>query len=122
MQARSSAVFRPEFVRLLALQPLGGFTICVFYLLPKFLTAELHATASEVGLVSAAFGAASLLSVPFVSFFVARGSARGLIAAATLVLTLTAFAFLWAFIAWDRWSSCCAQRKGSPGRSCSPRE
>ena len=53
MTPPSDRIFRLPFVLLLCVQPLAGFAICTFYLLPKFLTTELHATPSQVATIEA---------------------------------------------------------------------
>src|SRR4051812_10402438 len=63
----SEPLFSKSFVRLLMVQPLAGFAVSAFYLLPKFLASELHATAWEIGVVSAAYGVAGALAVPFLA-------------------------------------------------------
>src|SRR6185295_9179410 len=80
---------------LLCVQPLAGFAICTFYLLPKFLTTELHATPSEIGLASAAYGVAGTLAVPLLAVLLDRVSPRTLLLAACAVLAGAAFAFVW---------------------------
>lgn len=87
-------LFHPSFVRLLAVQPLSGFSICVFYLLPKFMAKELHASPSEIGLVSTVYGLASVLALPLLALAIDRGSPRWLIMAGALALAASALGFL----------------------------
>jgi MFS family permease len=79
----------------MCVQPLAGFAICTFYLLPKFLTTELHATPSQIGLVSAAYGIAGSLAVPLLGAAVDKVSPRVLLLAACTVLAGAAVGFIW---------------------------
>jgi predicted MFS family arabinose efflux permease len=78
----------------LAVQPLSGFAICTFYLLPKFMTKELHATASEIGVVSTVYGLASVVAIPFLAWAIDRGSPRRLIMTAAFALSASASGYL----------------------------
>jgi MFS family permease len=95
MTPPSERIFRLPFVLLLCVQPLAGFAICTFYLLPKFLTTELHATPTEIGLASAAYGVAGTLAVPLLAALVDRVSARALLLAACAVFAGAALGFVW---------------------------
>src|SRR5882672_4553302 len=94
MNAPNERIFRLPFVRLLCMQPVAGFAICTFYLLPKFLATELHATPSQIGLVSAAYGLAGALAVPLLAVLLDRFSPRVLIVAGCFVLTVAALGFV----------------------------
>jgi predicted MFS family arabinose efflux permease len=87
-------LFGTAFVLLLAVQALSGFSFCVFYLLPKFLTTTLHATPSEVGLVSSSFGFAGALALPLLTIVVEKRAPRTLMLLAALALTISAMAFI----------------------------
>jgi MFS family permease len=91
----SERIFRRSFVLLLCVQLLAGFALCTFYLLPKFLTTELRATPSEIGLASAAFGVAGALAVPLLAALLDRVSSRALVIAACAVFAGAALGFLW---------------------------
>jgi MFS family permease len=95
MSPPTERIFRPSFVRLVCVQPLAGFAICTFYLLPKFLVTELRATPSEVGLVSAAFGVAGALAVPILGAVLDRFSPRRLVLVSCWMLSLAAAGFAW---------------------------
>ncbi len=69
--------------------------MCVFFLLPKFLTTELHASPSQVGLVNAVNGLAAVLAVPILALTIDRGSPRGLIQVGALTLGVSALGYLW---------------------------
>ena len=90
----SERIFRRSFVLLLCVQPLAGFAIWTFFLLPKFLTTELHATPSEIGLASAAFGIAGSLAFPLLAALLDRVSPRALVLAACAVLAGAALEFV----------------------------
>jgi predicted MFS family arabinose efflux permease len=94
MNAPNERIFQLPFVRLLSVQPLAGFAICTFYLLPKFLATELRATPSQIGLVSAAFGVAGALAVPLLAVLLDRLSPRVLIVTACFVLAAAALGFV----------------------------
>src|SRR5262245_60221345 len=66
------ALLTPPFVRLLATQAAFGFSFSVFLLLPQVLAASFGSTPAAIGLVMAAFGAASVLAIPFVGRVVDR--------------------------------------------------
>src|SRR5262245_56944997 len=95
MTTPSERIFRLPFVLLLCVQPLAGFAISTFYLLPKFLTIHLHATPSQIGLVGAAYGIAGSLAVPLLGAAVDKFSPRALLLAACAALALAALAFIW---------------------------
>src|SRR5260221_7626786 len=95
MTPPADRIFRPSFVRLLCVQPLAGFAICTFYLLPKFLVTELHATPSEVGFVSAAFGVAGALTVPILGAALDRFSPRRLVLVSCWMLAIAAAGLAW---------------------------
>jgi predicted MFS family arabinose efflux permease len=78
----------------LAVQPLSGFAICTFYLLPKFMAKELHASASEIGVVSTVYGLASVVAIPFLAWALDRGSPRRWIMTAAFALAVSAFGYL----------------------------
>lgn len=71
-----------------------GFCWSMFLLLPKFLTTELHASPSEIGLVSAIPSLAGTLAVPFVGRMLDRRGRRPLIALGSALCAVQAFGFL----------------------------
>jgi MFS family permease len=95
MTPPSERIFRLPFVLLLCVQPLAGFAICTFYLLPKFLTTELHATPSQIGLVGMAYGVAGTLAVPLLGAALDKVSPRSLLLGACAALALAALAYVW---------------------------
>ena len=71
-----------------------GFALAAFYLLPKFLIDELGAGAAEVGMITSAFGLATVVGAPFVGAWVDRVSRCRLIFAASVVMTGASLAFV----------------------------
>lgn len=72
-----------------------GFCWSMFLLLPKFLTTELHASPSEIGLLSAIPSFAGALAVPFVGRMIDRVGRRPLILAGSALSAIQALAFIW---------------------------
>jgi MFS family permease len=70
-----------------------GLCWSTFLLLPKFMTLELGAGPSEIGLVSAIPGSTAALAVPFVGRLIDRAGRRPLIATGAALAALTAFGF-----------------------------
>jgi len=95
MSLPNERIFSRPFVILLSVQPLAGFAICTFYLLPKFLTTELRATPTQIGLVSASYGLSGALAVPLLAALLDRRSARTLIVSACALLSVAALGFAW---------------------------
>src|SRR5882724_5209180 len=95
MSPPKERIFSRPFVILLGVQPLAGFAICTFYLLPKFLATELLATPSQIGLVSASYGISGALAVPLLAALLDRRSARTLIVSACALLSVAALGFVW---------------------------
>src|SRR5262245_15067083 len=82
------------FLRLLSMQAAFGFAFSVFVLLPKVLAAVFGSSAHEIGLVMAAFGVASLLSIPVIGRVVDRLGHRGTLTLANLLLVGGALGFV----------------------------
>jgi hypothetical protein len=64
VRAADQRLLKPDFVALLCVQLATGFAFATFFLLPKFMVEELFASPTQVGLVSAGFGLASVCSMP----------------------------------------------------------
>jgi len=79
-------------VRLLLVQFLFGLSFSTFLLLPKFLRLELHASASEIGRVSASGTIAAAAFAPFVNALVHRMTRRKVLAIALAAEAIGAFA------------------------------
>ena len=83
-----------EFVALLAAQLTFGFSFSAFFLLPKFMVAELSAGPSTIGSVMGVFGLAAVLTIPVVGIGVDRLGRRGFMFAGSVVMTVSALGFL----------------------------
>lgn len=70
-----------------------GMCWSTFLLLPKFLTTELHASAPQIGLVSAVPSLAGAVAVPFVGRWVDRVGRRPLILLGSAMVALQSFGF-----------------------------
>ncbi len=90
----ASPLPRRELSVVIAMQLSYGFCWSMFLLLPKFLTTELHASPSEIGLVAAVPSLSAALAVPFVGRLVDRVGRRPLILAGSALAALQAFAFM----------------------------
>lgn len=88
----SDSLFSAEFVRLLLVQFLFGLSFSTFLLLPKFLRLELHASASEIGRVSASGTVVAAVFAPFVNALVHRVARRKVLAFALAAEAIGAFA------------------------------
>jgi MFS family permease len=95
MNPPSEPLFSRSFVRLLMVQPLAGFAVSSFFLLPKFLATELHASAWDIGVVSASYGVAGALAIPFLARAIDRFSPRLLLLAGFAVIAVSAGGFVW---------------------------
>ncbi len=82
-----------DFVAILAVQACFGYANAAFSLLPKFLDQELGASASQIGVVAAAAGVASVLAPFAVGEVVDRVGRRVMLAGGGLLLALSALAF-----------------------------
>jgi MFS family permease len=89
-----AALFTRPFLLLLAMQGAFGFALSIFLLLPKFLAAECLASPSQIGVVMASFGVASLASIPLVARAMVAFDHRRSLVISNLVLALGAFGFL----------------------------
>lgn len=56
-----------------------GFSFSTFFLLPKSLATELHAGATQIGLLSGMVGLAGIVAVPIVSWGLAARTPRALV-------------------------------------------
>lgn len=72
-------LFSRAFLRLLSIQFLFGLSYSTFLLLPKFLSLELHASATEIGRVAGAATVAAACLAPFVGPLASRFSRRALL-------------------------------------------
>ena len=82
-----------ELAHVVIAQLVYGICWSTFLLLPKFMTLELGAGPSEIGLVSAIPGSTAALAVPFVGRLIDRAGRRPLIVAGAALAAFTAFGF-----------------------------
>ena len=78
------------FVDLLIAEALFGFSYALFVLLPKLLAVGYGATAGQIGAVMAAFGVASLVTIPLIAPIVKRLGCRRTMIAGTFLLGASA--------------------------------
>jgi predicted MFS family arabinose efflux permease len=88
-----AALLSRPFIRLLAMQAAFGFALSVFFLLPKVLASVFVSTPGEIGFVMAAFGLASVLSIPLVGRTVDVLGQRGTLVASNFVMAVGALGF-----------------------------
>jgi len=82
------------FLRVICAQVSFNYCISTFLLLPKYLSTELHASASDLGHVTATQGLTAVLAVPFVSSFVDRVGRRPLMAAGAALAMIYSLCWL----------------------------
>jgi MFS family permease len=78
------------FVAILCTQMAFNYCFSTFLLLPKFLSTQLGATASDIGHVNAVSGIVAVASVPFVGGFLDRVGRRPLMAAGAILVLMYA--------------------------------
>ena len=91
--APAARLWTPAFVDLLISEALFGFSYALFVLLPKLLAVSYGATASQIGAVMAAFGVASLVTIPLIAPIVKRLDCRRTMVLGTFLLGAAAFGF-----------------------------
>ena len=93
-RAGSAGLLTPAFVRLLAIQFCFGLSFSVYFLLPKYLTTEFHASPAAIGAVSSAALWAGVLATPLIGLLLDRigrrpamlgGAAIGVLASLAMV-------------------------------------
>jgi len=87
-------LFTRPFLRLLAMQACFGFAFSVFLLLPKILAATFASTPGAIGFVMAAFGVASVLSIPFIGRLVEGAGHRRALMLSNALLAAGALGFV----------------------------
>jgi MFS family permease len=92
--APAARLWTPAFVDLLIAEALFGFSYALFVLLPKLLAVGYGATASQIGVVMAAFGVASLITIPLMAPIVKRFDCRRTMIAGTFLLGASALGFM----------------------------
>jgi len=91
----------PPFVSMLCVQFCFSLSFSAFFLLPKYLTRELHASSAVVGAMASVNLVAGALATPWLGAWIDRGARRPAIAAGTLVHALSAAAY--AFVPTVSW-------------------
>ena len=87
-------VYSPSFSALLLAQAAFGYAFSSFFLLPKYIAAELNEGPETIGLVMAAFGATSVLCIPLVGALVDRLGRRRFMTAGAVLMACSAVGFL----------------------------
>jgi MFS family permease len=87
-------LFTRPYLRLLAMQACFGFAFSVFLLLPKILAATFASTPGAIGFVMAAFGVASVLSIPFIGWLVEGVGHRRTLVLSNALLAAGALGFV----------------------------
>lgn len=82
------------FLAVLLAQTSFSFAFSSYFLLPKFVTTELGAGPSQVGLVMASFGASSIFAIPLVGAAVDRLGRRRFMTAGALVMLAASLGYL----------------------------
>ena len=97
--ARAAAAQAPlpyrQLSLVLATQIAYGCSWSAFLLLPKFLTVQFHASAAQIGVVSALPSLTAALAVPFVGPLIDRIGRRPMITAGAALAIVQSFAFVW---------------------------
>jgi MFS family permease len=89
-----ASLFTRNFTALLAAQACFGFSFSSFFLLPKFMTVELHAGPDEIGSVTAAFYVTAVVLGPWMGTVVDRRGRRRFLTAGALLQAVAAFGFV----------------------------
>src|SRR3954469_7302562 len=91
--APSARLWSRAFVDLLIAEALFGFSYALFVLLPKLLAVGYGASARQIGAVMAAFGVASLATIPVMAPIVRRLDCRRTMIVGTFLLGAAALGF-----------------------------
>ncbi|HWZ88548.1 MAG TPA: MFS transporter [Polyangiaceae bacterium] len=92
---RETELFTRPFVLMLCVQFCFGLSFSTFFLLPKYLAREFHASASAIGAVAASAMLAGVAATPFIGAAIDRGARRPAITYGALVNGLSGCAFAW---------------------------
>src|SRR5262249_33688817 len=82
------------FVTVVTTQMAFGYASSVFVLLPKYLSTEVHATASDIGHVVAITGLSAVLAIPFVGAGIDRFGRKPLVILGCILTAIYAFGWL----------------------------
>jgi MFS family permease len=88
-------LFTPAFLAVLGTQASVGYASAAFFLLPKFLTTELHLGPAEIGLLTGLFSVVVVVLMPFVGSWVDRFGRLSFLRAGIVLQALTSVAFIW---------------------------
>lgn len=88
-------IFSNAFVLVLAVQAAFGLCFSAFFILPKFLTLRLGATAEQIGVVTAAAGIIPLLATPFIGSWIDSFGRKRFILAGAGLCALASLVFVW---------------------------
>ncbi len=88
------SVWTREYLRVLAVQALFGLSFSAFLMLPKFLHVELHASATEIGWVTAGALAVGAFAAPFAGPVSSRFAPRTLLLSGILGSAFASIAYL----------------------------
>jgi len=89
-----SPVWTRAFVTVVTTQMAFGYASSAFVLLPKYLSTELHATASDIGHVMAVTGLAAVLAIPFVGAAIDRFGRKPLVILGCVLTAVYSFGWL----------------------------
>ena len=89
-----ASLFTRSFVALLAAQASFGFAFSAFFLLPKYMSAELGAGPAEIGRVTAIFYITAMLLQPLMGSIVDRRGRRRFLTAGALLMMLACAGFV----------------------------
>jgi MFS family permease len=92
-QTRAAPLVTGRFAVLLTAQACFGYSFSSFFLLPKYLASELHAGPAEIGLLTAANGAAAVVFMFLMGVMVDRFGRRRFLTAGALLMTAASLAF-----------------------------
>jgi MFS family permease len=90
----AAPLFTPAFVLLLVTQASFGFAFSVYFLLPKYLVDALHASAAEIGQVTAVAAVAGVVAVPFIGRLLDGSRRRVWMIAGAALMSLSSLPFM----------------------------
>ena len=92
--AKVGVLYTKDFVILVWHQLAFAFSFSTFFLLPKFLAANLHAAPTAIGIVMAMFGLSAIVTMPLLGVGIDRVDRRIFLRAGSVLMAVTAFGFL----------------------------
>lgn len=85
----------PGFLLLLCVQFCFGLSYSTYFLLPKYLTREYHASADVIGAVASVASIAGVVATPWMGAWLDRGARRPFVTYGAILNGLTGFGFAW---------------------------